>query len=82
MPIASPLVPHTAAGCLVAPNGFSLPLREVAITVDAHVDAVSITTTATFANSSTTPLEVTYICPLPAGYAPTEIGRASCRERV
>ncbi len=71
MPIASPLVPHTAAGCLVAPNGLSLPLREVAITVDAHVDAVSITTTATFANSSTTPLEVSYVCPLPAGYAPT-----------
>lgn len=62
--------PATAAGTLTGASGEALALTGMSIDADIHAGAITVDTTATFVNDLATPLEVTYLCPLPAGFAP------------
>jgi Ca-activated chloride channel family protein len=62
--------PATAAGGLVTSSGETLALTAVTIDADVRIGGIAVTTRASFVNDLAEPLEVTYLCPLPAGFAP------------
>ena len=72
----TPLLPNPACGALISRSGESLPLTGVRVEADVHPGSVTVEVTATFVNDRAQPLEVTYLAPLPAGFAPVA---AECR---